>query len=150
MYIVNFINELGQSYTYYGLLESFRTKDDYKNHIFEDIKRARKYSLAFIRRYPHVIAEISKDNTVIETIQNDEYRRYKDEKDQQWKETSSKMHKVSNYIFYSFLISAGFLLTLIIHFMGVSGYSIYMKLLITPLLIVLFWKISNYVFTKYL
>lgn len=143
MYIVNFINEYGQSYTRYGLLESFRTDDDFKVYEFDNLDKARKYTKAFIRRYPQVTAQIFNCDTLIDTVQDDEYCHFKNKKTIEWKDTQAKAKKVSSYISHSLFLIASLLFTLIIHYMGEYGLSIYAKLILTPLCMLIFWQLSN-------
>lgn len=65
MFRVVFVDDKGRVYTYYGLLESFGSSDDFRQYSFESLDRARKYSNAYISRYPQAAAKIFENNKLV-------------------------------------------------------------------------------------
>jgi len=147
MYRVAFVNEYGQTYSNHGLLQHY--KKDFSIRDFYDLERARKHSKAFIRRYPQAVAEIYDEGEIVETHQDEEYWKWKDGFGAEWAETNKKTSKVSNIIGLSLTTVVVLCLTLIVHILGVYGFSLLYKMLITPILAAVLWHICNLIFARY-
>jgi len=139
MYLVYFVDEEGHSYTNFGLSQKFGKSDEFVLKEFESLDKAQKYANAFIRRYPHAIASIDRDDEVVEILKNKEYWKWKENYRKKWEKTYSQLNKLRLFFTFVLLFISISLITLGEHFLSVYGFLLWEKMLISPIVILLFW-----------
>ncbi len=148
IYTLHFTDHHGHALTNYGLTQKIGADDAFVKKEFLDLKRAKSYTNAFIRRYPQAIVSIYRGDTKIETIQNEEYRAWKETNNKEWHEVYKKADNLRRIMTVILLVISVSLVTLLEHWLSLNNFSLWEKMLISPLVFIVSWWIIQFIIRK--